>query len=123
MEALVPGLTALPASIAPLPPSRSAGFRSLVRNLVEYLQPLCAGADSDQILAPARAELARFRQRLQDTPYAAHFDLAQADGLYERSITSAECIDAPPLPPAEASRAALQETRRQIARIAAFARL
>jgi len=123
METLAPRVTALPASLAALPPSRSAEFRSLVRTAVENLQPLCAGPDSDRILAPARAELARFRRRLEDTPYALHFDLARADGLYERSITVAECIDAAPRPAAEASRAALQETRGQIARIAAFARL
>lgn len=125
-EQLAPNLVALPGSTTALPPADSAAFRFLVRRLVEYLQPLCriteAGGD-DPILAPAREELGRLRQRLEGTFYGPHFDLAEADGRYERSITMAECSDSPPIPAAEASRAALQETRRQIARIARIARL
>jgi hypothetical protein len=95
-----------------------------VRQLVELLHPLCQitiAADDDQIMAPARAELRRFRLSLR-SPYAENFDLAEADALYERSITSAECTDPGRSPAAVASGNALQETRRQIAGLATVTR-
>jgi hypothetical protein len=73
-------------------------------------------------MAPARAALRRFRADLH-SPFAENFDLAQADALYERSITSAECAEPGHSPAAVASQSALQEANRQIARLAAVTRL
>ncbi|MEA3014221.1 MAG: hypothetical protein QOD42_2766 [Sphingomonadales bacterium] len=126
LERMAPGLAALPASAAAPPLPDGAAFRLLVRRLVEHLQPFCVlttAADNDRIMAPAKAELARFRQRLEGTPYALDFDLAEADGLYERSITVAECGVLGDDPAAAVSRDALDEARRQIAGIAAAAGL
>lgn len=126
METLAPQLANLSSSTAGLEPPSSAQFRSLVRTLVASLEPLCPIDDAvsdDQILAPARAELARFIQRLQGTPYALHFALAAADAQHERSMTVAECLDPASGRAADAARHTLGETRRQLARIAAIAHL
>lgn len=120
----------LASAAAPVPisgniaSSSAARFRSSARELIALLQPLCPStpADNARILAPAKAELARFRKNLQETPYALHLAVAEADALYERSITTAECVDAPAVPPVQASRSALEETRRRIGSLATLAR-
>ena len=123
LSAQAPRLTALSFPTQTLLPPDGAGFRSRVRTLVEFLHPLCqitTAGDNDQIMAPARADVRRLRERLQSSSSAGEFDLAEADALYERSITSAECMQAGESTATATSRNALAETRRQIAPIAAM---
>jgi hypothetical protein len=125
LEAQTPRLAAGPIPPTLPSPADTAAFRHQVRQLVEMLHPLCqitTEADDDRVTAPARAALSRFRLGLR-SPYAENFDLAQADALYERSITMAECTEAGHSPLAVASRNVLAETNRQIARLAAATRL
>lgn len=102
-------------------PGRAA-FRYLVRRLAGALAPPCAmsgKAGDDEILAPARAELSRFRARLEGTSHAIDYDLAKADANYLGSITVAECVEPSTRAPAALSREALAGVRRQIARLEA----
>jgi len=126
MESLVPRLTSLPASTADLPAEEGAAFRARVFSLVEALNMPCQGtraARNEVVRGPAMAELNRFRERIGSTPYAPHFDIARADALYEGSIWTVECVEPEDIPAAEASRRALDETKRQIAQMAAAAHL
>jgi len=102
---------------------RGAEFRSIVKDLVQATNPLCGiSADSDdQILAPARAAVTDFRRRLQNTPYALHFAIAEADAEYEASITQVECADYGPDTPTELTAEALRMSREWIARASAIA--
>lgn len=97
-------------------------FRSDVRRLVGVFWAPCtmsSRAGNDEILAPARAEVSRFRQRLDGTAHAIHFDLAWADAAYIWSITEVSCDEPDTGPPAELRREALGEIRRQIAELEA----
>lgn len=97
---------------------RGADFQHRVRDLVRSSRarcPITIRGDNDRIMAPARAELARFRQRLAGTPYAGHFDMAQADVAFEDSINVVECANPSSSPAAQASREALTNVKRQIA--------
>lgn len=126
MERLAPGLAPLPATVSALPPARAGEFRVLARTLFETLNPPCritTTAPDAQVMAAALAELPPLRRRLEGTPYAAQFAIAEADLLHERSITAFECVEPGDDTAAAASAAVLRETRRQIDRIAAFARL
>lgn len=126
MEKMVSELAPLGASMTGLASPDKAEFRSLARTIIESLTPLCvitSTASNEEILGPARAELARFGARLQPTPYALHFALAEADALYERSQTVAECADPGSESAADVARNALHQTRRQIAQLVAVARL
>jgi hypothetical protein len=119
METLASPLAAsLPAVRASA--RRTAQFRYLVRGLVEASQPRCILSNSmgnDDIMAPARAELDRFRSRLQGTEFAIQYEIAEADVAYDHEMTMVECADPAPTPPAELSRNALEAFRRQIARL------
>ena len=121
MEALAP---ALAASLPTTRVSAAAGaeFRHFAREAAEALQAPCAPSSSaaDEILAPARAEVQRFRTRLEGTDHAVHFAVAEADTAYLHSITIVDCDPEPdPLPTTEARRQALERVRRRIAELEA----
>jgi hypothetical protein len=115
----------LSASLSlPLPTSISATdgaeFRSLVRTLIETSRPRCqwtVRADNSTISAPARAEVSQFRHRLRGSPYAAHFDMAEADVAFEYSVVHTECDDPGHQAPNRLSAKLLAEVRKQVAQI------
>ena len=121
MEELAPALAAsLPATAAP--EANRAALRWRFYQLAESVIapcPLSTRADNDEIMAPARAELRRFRQRLEGTTRAIHFALAEADAAHHWSIYQVSCVDPGSGPPAEASRDALAAVRRNIGAIEA----
>lgn len=90
---LAPGLP----SDAPddsVPSNISAEFRARIEPLVSAVNPQCQlsrSGEDDAIIAPARLALDAFEGRLQGTPYALHFDIAEADVLYLQSVTMVEC--------------------------------
>lgn len=121
-------LEALASELADSLPEMSARadeaveFRYQARRFLEGFEapcPMSSRAENVAILAPARAELQRFRQRLDGTAYAIHFDLAWADAAYIWSITEVSCVEPDTGPPAELRREALEEVRRQIAELEA----
>lgn len=103
-DRLTHGLEAMPrfASALPESPPRddlaaetSVEFRFRVKRLIEAVNPQCQlseGRDDEAILAPSRAALDAFERRLDGTAYALHFDIAEADVLYEQSVTIVECV-------------------------------
>lgn len=97
-----------------------AEFRYIVRQLVEAAHPRCSistKTENDQIMAPALAEVARFRSRIEGTPLAGHYDLAQADVVYRHSVEMVECASASSSPPTELSQVELANIKRQVAGI------
>ncbi len=109
-----------------LAPGRGAEFRALARILIQSVDPRCAIAravDNDHILAPARAEVAGFRQRLRASPYDLQFAIAQADVDYEDSTVTVECADPSAAPVGDLTAEAIRETKRQIAGLTAIAGL
>lgn len=95
MAALAPGLTAPSGPEATAAIAATAPFRARVRELIAYSRPLCplsTAADNDEIMKAVVAEVVRFRSELTGR-YALHFDLAQADTVYEQSQTVVECAE------------------------------
>jgi hypothetical protein len=126
MEVNAPGLTSPPSPATGLDPLKAAEFRSFVRDLSELLNPLCqitTAGENDQILASATTEALRLRQRLQETPYAIHYDIAAADLFFEQSLVVAECADPALTSPAATSLTWLREATRRSEKIAAAANL
>lgn len=121
MEELAPALAAsLPMMAMPAPDR--AEFRYSLRSLIEATVapcPISTRAENDEIMAPAREELRRFKHRLEGTPHAVHYALAEADVAYHWSITSVSCGDPGSGPPADVSRDALASIRRRIAAVEA----
>lgn len=75
-------------------PDNAPEFRLAVREAVESSRPACqlsTLASNEFIMAPAKVELSKFRHRLDGGPYAAQFDLAEADADYVQSISQVEC--------------------------------
>jgi hypothetical protein len=96
----------------------AAKFRYLVRQLVAFARPLCrltASAENEQVMGPAQAEIARFRQGLDGSAFAAHFDVAQADVAYELSITNVDCADPSRTDPKRANEEAVAIVKRELA--------
>ncbi len=98
LKALAPALSpTLPPSI--LGAKQGPEFRHLVRQLIESSSSNCrisARAENAEILAPARAEIRRFRERLEGTAHAIHYDIAEADANLERSLMIPECMEPRP---------------------------
>lgn len=123
MERLAPALRSLPRSSG-VPVDRGVAFRALTRELVELVNPQCqidTDAGNDTIAAPARAELARFKQTLNGSPFRLHFDMAEADADYLRSLTSVECIDPSPNVALDSSRYMLEKSRTKIQKLRGMA--
>lgn len=102
--------------------NRAAEFRYLVRELVDATSPLCRIsrlAEDDVVLAPARAEISRFNKRLEGTPLAAHYEIAEADVRFLKLITQVDCADPGPEPVAELQQEYLSSAQQQIAAIEA----
>lgn len=99
-------------------PSNAPEFRYLVRQLVRYSRPQCpltASAKNVQVMGSAQREIARFRKTLKGTPFAGHFDIAQADVAYEMSITMVECAAPSRTEPAMITQYNVAHVRRQMA--------
>jgi hypothetical protein len=114
-------LRLLAPMLGPLPtqpsPSNAAEFRYRVRQLAASLLPLCKWTEkgtNEQVLAASSAEMHRFRASLRDSPYAAHFDIAEKDARYQRSQVTAECDDPGSEPVSKLSEQAVTGTRKQI---------
>lgn len=123
MERLAPALQSLPRS-SEVPSGRGVAFRALTRELVEMVNPQCqidTEEGNDTIAAPAKAELARFKQMLNGSPYRLHFDMAEADADYVRSLTSVECIEPSPNVALDSSRYMLEKSRTMIHKLRAMA--
>lgn len=78
--------------------SGSAGgeFRLRARRLIWAVRTQCtivAGVFNDQVLAPARERVERFKLELSGSELATQFDVAEADVEFERSITRVECSE------------------------------
>lgn len=96
-------------------------FRYHARRLVEMARPMCAlhaERENDELLTPANGEIDRFERSLADTPYAAHFKIAEADVAYEQSITNVECAERSAQPLDRISADALADVRKQIVAVA-----
>jgi hypothetical protein len=66
-------------------------------------------------MAPAKAELSKFRKRLDGGPYAEQFDIAEADAEYVLSVSQVECHTPDSRSdPNKLRRAALGETVRHV---------
>lgn len=75
-----------------LPPAVSAKFRKKVRSVV--WRPECqqtSAASNEVLFAPSQRLIDDFRQLLIGSPYAFHFDVAEADVKLKDAITIAEC--------------------------------
>jgi hypothetical protein len=124
MQELAPLVARLPHKLSEVSPERGVEFRAIARQLVAINSMLCPSdrdVEEEVILAPANAEFRRFRQRLQGSPFAVHFDMAEADIRYDRTITSVDCVQPGVNVAAEVSRRALEETRRRVKRLRAMA--
>ena len=102
--------------------ARGAEFRYLARRLAGLVESGCQisdKVDNDIVLAPARAEVMRFKSRLQGTPYAAHYAVSESDADFENHIYEGECIAPRSNPPAELQQQWLSMAREQIAAIEA----
>jgi hypothetical protein len=98
--------------------SRAPEFRYLVRQLVAAARPQCritTTAENEQVMGPAQAEIARFRQGLDGTAFADQFDVAQADVAYQLSVQMVECSDPSQADAKRVGEAALADVRRQLA--------
>ena len=122
VERLAPALSfTIPREATVVP--RAAQFRNRVRRLVfRFTFTPCDSsappADAKEA-SPVAAEIAAFERRLEPTPYATHYTLAEADAAYEMSITLVECADLPG-DPAQHRRERLAEVRKEIAEIEAI---
>jgi len=119
MHALAPTLAAFPFSSA-VSASDGAAFRYLARQVVESESPRCGGAgppDAFHTLERMRSEVARFRTDVSETPYGPHFAMVEADVLYERSITSDNCIEYDQPITAQQSRAAIAGLMAKVAQL------
>jgi hypothetical protein len=95
----------------------SSEFRYRVRDLIETVRPMCdlhAERANDELLAPARREVHRFKRSLRDTPYALHFAIAEADVAYEQSVTLVECSERSTQPSDQIRSDILANVRKQI---------
>lgn len=102
-----------------------SGFRYHVKRLVEMVRPMCslhAERQDDELLKPAKLEIDRYERSLAGTPYAADFNIAQADVAYERSITIAECGEPSAQPPDRITADVLAEVEKQIVTVASGVR-
>lgn len=130
-ETLAQGLEVLPelASSLPddalqdsLPAGVSAAFRARIVPLVWAVNPMCRlsnEASDTQIMEPATERLAELERQIARTALALHFAIAEADVLYEQSITLVECAN-PSSEAPELMRAAREdEMKSQIASIEA----
>lgn len=121
MERLAPTLVAPPDQPKSDPPD-GAAFRRAARRLVELSRPRCemsTRAENEEIMAPALAELGRFRQRLEGSRHAAFYDIAEADVAYEHTIWMVDCQDPGSKPAAELEPALLAEMRTEISALEA----
>ena len=108
-----------------MPEKNATEFRYLVRRLIEYSRRRCKitmAADNDEVLGSARREIDRFRDGLTGSPYADHFDIAEADAAYEFSVTSVECATPSQTHPAILEREASADVARQLASIGQLVR-
>jgi len=119
LEMLAPLLTRTPSSsFGPLSAEDSAAFRAEVSDLTRLVRPLCAittRSDNDAIVAAARAEAARFRQRIEGTPWALHYDLAEEDVVYWNRQVMMDCADPGATAPDVESAEMLADARGRIA--------
>jgi hypothetical protein len=98
----------------------AVAYRTLVRTAVTNLLPLCTGttaAPDGEVLAPARAALARYRARVKATHYARQFALAEADAIYVREGMVVECSEPGNDAPSRVAAAALEQTEADIAKM------
>jgi hypothetical protein len=124
MQELAPLVAKLPQKLSEVSAEGGVEFRAIARQLVAINARLCQSdrdVEEEVILAPANAEFGRFRQRLQGSPFAVHFDVAEADIRYERSIWTVDCVEPEVNVAAEVSRRALEGTRRRVKRLRAMA--
>jgi hypothetical protein len=118
LQEMAPSLPAVRSEEANLAPAKGAEFRSLVRSLVFSLNFPCQLTPSVSATNEARLS----RQRFEQTPFAFHFDVAEADTLHDLGTTIYECSPVGSGDSAEDGRAVLDEVRVQIARIEASTR-
>ena len=93
-------------------------FRYLARQLVAFTRPqrqLTTTAENEQVMAPARAEITRFRQGLEGTDFADQFDVAQAGVAHELTVTTVVCAAPSQTDPQSISDEAVAIVRRQLA--------
>jgi len=94
----------------PLPPETGAAFRKAAGALPLTGSVMCRISehrDDRWIMGPAWRAVSAFRQSLQGTAYAAHYDLAREDAVLIESVTVVECA-APDRGPPEDMRNAVQ---------------
>lgn len=118
LRRLAPILDPLPVQQSP---ANAPEFRYRVRQLTNWMLPLCTWttkANNHQIFAASSAEVRQFEARLKGTPYALHYAVAKADASYERSQVTAECDDPGAKSVSELSGQILATTRKQIEQIA-----
>lgn len=126
LRALAPGVERLDATSPDLGTPQGASFRALVRSVVTRLNPDCpinTLATNDEILSPARGELAIFKRSLEGTWHALNFAIAEADARYDMWASIAECSDPRAGPPSDATEQVLNETMLLIGQLAAAAGL
>lgn len=98
----------------------ASAFRHHVDILTMLLNPTCPISrkrDNATIMAPALRLANDFKQELAGTPYAIHFDIAEADTLYKRSMVSVECPYASEASPESLSAKSLAAVEKVIAQI------
>lgn len=116
LQAIAPSLHDLPPNVGTA--KNASMFRYLVRRLVSFSRPQCpltTRADNNRVMEPALSEIDRFRDTLEGTQYADHFEVAQADTAYELSITVVECAAPGQTEPTSISRRAIADARHQVA--------
>ena len=121
VKAYLERMNTLVASAAPFrrvaPAAQGAKFRFHVRELQEAIHPRCRisnTTENQEIVLPARLEAQRFRNRLRGSPYALHWDIAEADSAYLRSISIVECAAPDDAPAATLRQARLAHVKRTI---------
>jgi hypothetical protein len=117
MRQLVPELPDIPVLQGGLSPSEAAEFRSFAKELIETTRPMCSlttKAENRELTAVARAAVDKFRRELNDTSYAAHFAIAEADVDYRHAVTVTECDDPGSRPLAYWSQRFSKSVNRQI---------
>lgn len=119
LRMLTPYLTGSPSStVATVSAEHGAAFRSGVRDLARTVRPMCrltSRVDNDVIVAAAQAEVARFRQRIEGTPWALHYDIAEGDVVYWSRRVMVDCAAPGATAPEAESAELLADARRRIA--------
>lgn len=131
-ERLAQGLEVLPqlasslpndALVDSLPAEVSAAFRARIVPLIRAINPLCPlskEAGVEDITRTASARLADFERQIADTAFGMHFSIAEADVLYEQSITLVECGNPSSDDPEQMRTAMENEMKSQIASLEAL---